>query len=576
MIVTRTFAATVESSLLRTASFEGRDHLVVPVVALIGNRVYNPMNSTGPEYVPLALLEAAPSCWDSKPVVPDHPGSGTLSACTPDMIESYAFGRIFNGRVENGRLKMDVYLDRDRAAFLGGLQQRVIERLDAGQPVEVSVGARTILERRSGISPSGVRYSYVWSGGVYPDHLAILPEGTLGACSNEDGCGAPRAAARKEAVNMTLVDSTTANPDANTVGISTTGTGTASSTPHADPGVSHDWIAAAREQNEALLKILADLRGLALNTTSDSELREALSKALFASEPGFMGVLDVYPDEKRVVYYTMDGDSNYHLYRSNYTSGDDGSYTFSRKAEVRAVTKYETAQAATDTPVTGTPVTDTPSPAPSPVPPCSCHPHPTSTTSDSNAAALAHREGVVMPANEKVKDLVGRLLANAAAPYVEADRAVLESFCEERLTEIVERTESLIEAATADVGTPDTPTSEITEEQAIAALPSALKRLLAAAQAAEAAERKDLLATLSTHKQVKLVHTPAALAEKSIDELRGLATLLDLPIAIPGVTYSAARLHGAIDPSDTPTISEAPKPYTQALKKIAGGSQPSN
>ena len=186
---------------MRMASLLGQTHLVVPVVALVGDSVFRPMNSDGPEFVPLSELETAPWCWNNRPIVANHPGNGELSANTPDQVESTVFGRVFNARVEDGRLKMDAWFDVERARAMGGDALSVIERCEAiaaGDPnapmVEVSIGASTVLEYRPGRTPRGVAYEYIWHG-VYPDHLAALPADHIGACSIEAGCGLPRAAA---------------------------------------------------------------------------------------------------------------------------------------------------------------------------------------------------------------------------------------------------------------------------------------------------------------------------------------------------------------------------------------------
>lgn len=523
--VSRTFAANADTSLLRAASFEGREHLVVPVVALIGDRVFRPLNSEGPELVPLSELEVAPSCWDSKPVVPDHPGSGTLSACTPEQLESYAFGRIFNARVEDGKLKMDVWLDRSRAAALGGLQQRVIERLDNGETVEVSIGARTVLYRRPGKTADGVSYTFVWSG-VYPDHIALLPENAIGACSIEDGCGTPRAASAGSTIDLST------------------------------PLTFKETDMTAKEEIDRFLRLFA------LHTTSDTELRDALTKALFSSEPGFLGVIDVFAEENRVVYYCMDADYNYTMYRANYSTADDGTISFSRRTEVKAVTKYETAERAEET---------TPSPetlAAEPKAACSCSASDSvPPTSDSNAAALDNKKGVTMSEPcEKVKGLVGRLLANAAAPFVEADRATLETFSLDRLTAIVEKFE-------ADA----TPAPEPTEAERIAALPADYQRILSRALDAEKKERAAIISALSANEKVKATYSVEVLNAKETDELRGLAEIAGITLApaVAPINYAGARSFGGVDPA-APVAPEAPKPWSAALAKAKGAAPSTN
>lgn len=385
-----------DRSLIRSATFEGRPQLVVPVIALVGDSVFRPLHSDGPEFVPLSLLEQAPGSWDGRPIVANHPANGTESANTPKNRESLVYGAIYNTRVDDKKLKMDVWLDRERATAIGGDAALTIELLDAGQMVEVSVGARTILVRDPGVSPTGVAYEYRWDTAVWPDHLATLPQST-GACSIEDGCGALRAAQLKE-FNVT------------------------------------------KEEIGALTRMFT------LHSTSDGELRSSLDKALYESEPGFQAILDVYADESYVVYVCSDSSGGYHLYRARYASDDSGTISFTRKTEVVAKTKYEVAEQEPHEPKD--PEDETEPVAATAKAACRCH-EKADSTSDGNGADLAQVKGATM-ATDKQKELVGTLLANEAAPYDEADRATLETYSEERLAAIVKAFEPVAVPTEAD------------------------------------------------------------------------------------------------------------------------------
>ena len=65
-----------------------------------------------------------------------------------------------------------------------------LQRLESGETVEVSTGAFVDAELKAG-SFDEEEFHAIWRD-VKPDHLALLPEGTIGACSVEDGAGAPR------------------------------------------------------------------------------------------------------------------------------------------------------------------------------------------------------------------------------------------------------------------------------------------------------------------------------------------------------------------------------------------------
>lgn len=185
------------SADIRTATFDGTDRLVIPIVALVGNAVVRPLHSDGPEFVPAEELSVAPSSWDGRPVVPDHPDNGRASANLPQTLESYAYGQIFHTEFTGGRLRTEAWIDPLKADRVGGDAARVASiarRALAGEDVEmieVSVGAWVTLVPETGISPDGIPYEYRWSD-VVPDHLAVGLNGSQGACSVEMGCGGPR------------------------------------------------------------------------------------------------------------------------------------------------------------------------------------------------------------------------------------------------------------------------------------------------------------------------------------------------------------------------------------------------
>lgn len=186
--------AAAGSALTRRASIGGREHLVVPVVALVGDSVIAAVGSAGPELVPAQVISTSPAGWNGRPILADHPDGGRSSAgADPERLAREQFGQVFNARYEDGRLKMDAYIDVAKAEAIGGRALRVLERLRNDETVEVSVGVFVVAEQREGVSPSGVQYKAAWAQ-LTPDHLAMLPDGVKGACSIVMGCGAPRAA----------------------------------------------------------------------------------------------------------------------------------------------------------------------------------------------------------------------------------------------------------------------------------------------------------------------------------------------------------------------------------------------
>ena len=176
----------------REETLMGRNHLVVPVVALT-EMVLQSSSSDVPE---LALAEefgANPLAWNGRPIVVNHPElkGEKVSASLPDVVDKEKIGEIYNTVLDDKKLKLEAWIDLERAEELGGIISETVERLQNGEEViEVSTGLFSNVEEKSG-QFNGKEYEGVWRN-VVPDHLAILSEAT-GACSIEDGCGAPRA-----------------------------------------------------------------------------------------------------------------------------------------------------------------------------------------------------------------------------------------------------------------------------------------------------------------------------------------------------------------------------------------------
>ena len=176
----------------REETLMGRNHLVVPVVALT-EMVLQSSTSEAPE---LALAEefgANPLAWNGRPIVVNHPEleGEKVSASLPDVVDKEKIGEIYNTILDGKKLKLEAWIDLERAEELGGVISETVEKLQGGEEIiEVSTGLFSNIEDKSG-KFNGEDYKGVWRN-IVPDHLAILSEAT-GACSIEDGCGAPRA-----------------------------------------------------------------------------------------------------------------------------------------------------------------------------------------------------------------------------------------------------------------------------------------------------------------------------------------------------------------------------------------------
>ena len=171
----------------RHATFDGRDHLVVPVIAV----VEGVMNG---QFCPFEEISAYPQAWEGIPLPVNHPKKGDkpVSANSPDILESYVLGRLFNVHVDEASrsLKGELWIDVLKAqAHADGPE--ILRRMEAGEQLEVSTAYFADYEETSGVW-KGERYAGIQRN-LRPDHLALLPNG-IGACNWSDGCGAPRVA----------------------------------------------------------------------------------------------------------------------------------------------------------------------------------------------------------------------------------------------------------------------------------------------------------------------------------------------------------------------------------------------
>jgi hypothetical protein len=175
----------------RVETFDGREHLVVPVVALIANNVIHAVNAPTAEFVPVSALSA--QGWDGRPLVLGHPTENgrQISANDPAVLERQGFGFLAKTRLAGARLGTEAWCDVGKLERLG--QQKMLAALREGLPIEVSVGAFVQTRDKSG-THNGKQYAAEWAT-TSPDHLAFLPDGR-GACSVEMGCGSGRMAMR--------------------------------------------------------------------------------------------------------------------------------------------------------------------------------------------------------------------------------------------------------------------------------------------------------------------------------------------------------------------------------------------
>lgn len=171
------------SGATRRATLNGREHIVAPL-SLIVPGVLN--GSKGPLYYPQEEIARSAKLWNHVPIVVYHPlvDGQHVSARDPDVLNAQGIGVILRAAA-NGKLTAEGWFDVEQTRKI---DNRILEALEAGKPIELSTGLFTDNE----IAPDGSAYEdkpYSFVARNYrPDHLAILPD-QVGACSVKDGCG---------------------------------------------------------------------------------------------------------------------------------------------------------------------------------------------------------------------------------------------------------------------------------------------------------------------------------------------------------------------------------------------------
>lgn len=175
---------------VRTEMWEGREHLVVPVVALMEG-VIHAVNAKTAEFVPASALSASVDKWNGHPLVVGHPmkDGKPIDAHDPTVLEQHGCGFIRATHVNGRNLGMEAMVDSARLVSLK--QDALLADLRAGKGCEVSVGAYVSTLDQKG-EFNGKAYDGTWNE-IGPNHLALLPGG-IGACSQKMGCGAHRQA----------------------------------------------------------------------------------------------------------------------------------------------------------------------------------------------------------------------------------------------------------------------------------------------------------------------------------------------------------------------------------------------
>jgi hypothetical protein len=186
---------------IRREKFNDKEHVVIPAVALVEGVIQCAV-CPDPEFVSAREFGKAVESWNGRPVTINHPKRGGLfvSANSPEVLESEKVGLWFNTKVEDRRLKTEIWVDPDLIAESS--YPDFIKDAEDGKKIELSTGYFADVVPQVG-EFDGKKFLGVQKD-LKPDHLAILTE-MEGACNWEMGCGAPR-------INCDKADSCTECP----------------------------------------------------------------------------------------------------------------------------------------------------------------------------------------------------------------------------------------------------------------------------------------------------------------------------------------------------------------------------
>ena len=421
----------------RLATFQGKEHLVVPVTMLVEG-VMHAINQPTPERVLEEDFAKQPQGWNGRPVCGGHPqlhGEFVSASITPDVLERESFGTLFNTFVKDKKLCTEAWIDPVRAAK-HTIGADVLERIQAGKEIlEISVGVFARTEPGGGVF-NGQKYEGTWRD-LVPDHLAILAKGDIGACSVQAGCGAMRAAKEKTM-----------------------------------KGVKERFF----EFVAGLKKEVSDV--IDGQSATDSDVWSQLSRLLRAEEPGFMGVEEVISADGKVVFSAMPAD-RWIMFRRSFTVDGTAVSLAGDREEVQFVKSFEPVAAALAASKTA----------------CGCGGHTTEETTAAVPAAASNGEEN-MNKTERINALVAsKKLGPAMTPKV------LEGMTDDQLKAIEESVAAAPAATTTETpAVVTTPVVTPTVPAVAAGLTDEDREILKDAREARTARKTAAVTTIKANK----------------------------------------------------------------------------
>jgi hypothetical protein len=540
----------------RTEQYLGRDHLVVKVVAIKSNIIIRPLGSKSDELVPPDELRRSVVSWNGRHVLPDHPSEG--SANNPELLSDHSFGVLFNTKIVDGDLHTEAWLDVERAEELGGDPQNVVTRVRNNDPIEVSVGAYIVP-----VEVTGKEHDVEWTD-IASDHLAMLPEGDIGACSNEAGCGVIKDNRSGSLNNREYMVSKVLKAKTNENSIKSR-------------------LSTAKDTFYKLFRSLVDDSG-----ESMSDVQNQLTEQLRKIEDEFGWICAVYPESSTVIYQTWESypSKNDLFYRRSYELRGDGVYLSKNRDTVSMNVTYETTEdgdignstfvnLSKDKEVElekGSIDSDGEQNSE-----CGCR-------KNVNGDACDGVEGEETVSQE-VKNLVEGLI-NGVSPYGESDRESLMTLCQSDvgLNTLKKLSVAMEEGSEGGTSTGiitdsastsnDTPTAE----EWLSKAPESVQKMLSSYQKVvdahlkkEEEEREETIAYLSKNQEQ---FNEESLKVMGSDELRKLRGLVESVKPTPTFDFSLTNngsAGGGRDSKDT-----LPNPYSRALKALKERSSASN
>lgn len=186
---------------VRRVKKNNREYLVFPIVAS-KEMVMNYPEDGVKEYLPAERLQESTPFWAGTNLTFVHPQNEGKTVQTANAYTTQVIGEVHDPEIiEGNKLRVNAWLDIEKAQNIGGIAQEVVNRLENGKQVATSTGYSTVDDDFTGGSYQGEQYD-VEQGHIIPDHVAIFPPGTFNArCSPSDGCAAPRANAARAVSN---------------------------------------------------------------------------------------------------------------------------------------------------------------------------------------------------------------------------------------------------------------------------------------------------------------------------------------------------------------------------------------